>query len=102
MKVSSPHMARILSRRRTHPGDRFKGMSEQGTASHDPDFPDKLREFMRTGWSESPLDVSPTPEAPRYAKRRSAVQEAFPGETVVFPSGTQNVRAKDTTYPFRP
>jgi Xaa-Pro aminopeptidase len=77
-------------------------MSEQGTASHDPDFPDKLREFMRTGWRDSVLDVSPVDAAPHHAKRRSAAVEAFPGETLVIPSGTEQVRANDTMFPFRP
>ena len=57
-------------------------------ASHDPDFPERLREFMRTGWRDRTLDVSPLPEAPQHAKRRAAVAEAFPGDTLVIPSGT--------------
>src|SRR2546421_7114679 len=75
---------------------------EQGMASHDPDFPDRLREFMRTGWRDRTLDVSPLPEAPQHAKRRAAVAEAFPGDTLVIPSGTPPVRANDTHYRFRP
>src|SRR5256885_14374379 len=73
-----------------------------GTESHDPDHPEKLLEFMRTGWRDTELDASPVPQAPHYAKRRSAVAEAFPGETVVIPTGTERVRANDTLYPFRP
>src|SRR2546421_2819965 len=73
-----------------------------GTESHDPDYPDKLLEFMRTGWRDTELDLSPVPEAPHYAKRRSAVAEAFPGETLVIPTGTERIRANDTFYPFRP
>src|SRR2546423_14015206 len=75
---------------------------EQGMASHDPDFPERLREFMRTGWRARTLDVSPLPEAPQHAKRRAAVAEAFPGDTLVIPSGTPPVRANDTHYRFRP
>jgi Xaa-Pro aminopeptidase len=75
---------------------------EQGTASHDPDFPGRLLEFMRTGWRDSALDVAPSPAAPHHAKRRSAVAEAFPGDNLVIPSGTLHVRANDTQYPFRP
>ncbi len=81
-------------------------MAEQdkknGTESHDPDYPDKLLEFMRTGWRDTDLAVSPVPQAPHYAKRRAAVAEAFPGETLVIPTGTERVRANDTLYPFRP
>ena len=50
---------------------------ETRTESHDPDHPEKLLEFMRTGWRDTDLDVSPVPQAPHYAKRRSAVAEAM-------------------------
>jgi Xaa-Pro aminopeptidase len=83
-------------------------MSEQGeqraegTQSHDPDFPQRFLEFMRSGWRDSTLPVSARPEAPHHAKRREAVASAFPGETLVIPSGRAKVRANDTEYPFRP
>ncbi|MCA2212219.1 aminopeptidase P family protein [Jidongwangia harbinensis] len=80
-------------------------MTEQSapkTESHDPDFPEAFLQFMRSGWREDPLHVTPVPEAPNYAKRRAAVSEAFPGETLIIPSGTEKVRANDTDYPFRP
>jgi len=81
-------------------------MAEQdrkpGTESHDPDFPEKFLEFMSTGWRDSDLDLAPVPQAPHYAKRRAALAEAFPGATLVIPTGTERVRANDTYYPFRP
>jgi Xaa-Pro aminopeptidase len=70
--------------------------------AHDPDYPQQLRDFMRTGWSESPLDSSLRPEAPHYAKRRAQLSAAFAGETLVIPSGPEKVRANDTNYLFRP
>jgi Xaa-Pro aminopeptidase len=73
-----------------------------GTGSHDPDFPEKFLEFMRTGWRDSELELAPVPQAPHYAKRRAALAEAFPGETLVIPTGTEQVRANDTLYRFRP
>src|SRR5947207_961985 len=73
-----------------------------GTESHDPDHPEKFLAFMRTDWRDTELPVSPVPQAPNYAKRRAAVAEAFPGETVVIPTGPEHVRANDTLYPFRP
>src|SRR5256886_2152331 len=73
-----------------------------GTESHDPDHPEKLLAFMRTGWRDTDLDVSPVPQAPHYAKRRSAATEAFPGETSAIPTGTERLRANGTVYPFRP
>jgi Xaa-Pro aminopeptidase len=75
---------------------------DQRTAAHDPDFPDRLREFMRTGWRDEGIEVSPAVEAPRYAKRRAAIAEAYPGDTLVIPSGRLHTRANDTHYRFRP
>ncbi|HEU4346143.1 MAG TPA: aminopeptidase P family protein [Actinoplanes sp.] len=76
--------------------------SEVKVESHDPDYPEAFLEFMRTGWRDDPLTVTPAPEAPNYAKRRAALSEAFPGETLVIPTGIEKVRANDTDYPFRP
>ncbi|MEV0900745.1 aminopeptidase P family protein [Actinoplanes sp. NPDC049802] len=72
------------------------------TESHDPDFPEAFLTFMRQGWREDPLTVTALPEVPNYAKRRAALSEAFPGETLVIPSGNEKVRANDTDYHFRP
>jgi Xaa-Pro aminopeptidase len=80
-------------------------MNEQhdtGTQSHDPEYPDKLLEFMRTGWRDTDLDAAPVPEVGHLAKRRAAITEAFPGETLIIPTGREKVRANDTFYPFRP
>lgn len=70
--------------------------------SHDPDFPPRLLEFMRSAWRDSRLAVAPRPEASRYASRRERLSAAFPGETLVVPTGPEEVRANDTTYRFRP
>ncbi|MEU8616102.1 aminopeptidase P N-terminal domain-containing protein, partial [Actinoplanes sp. NPDC048791] len=72
------------------------------TESHDPDFPEAFLQFMRGGWRDDALSVTPRPETPNYAKRRAALSDAFPGETLIIPSGTEKVRANDTDYPFRP
>ena len=85
-------------------------MAEQGgtqgaapkTESHDPDFPEAFLQFMRSGWGDEPLTAGPLAEVPNYAKRRAALSEAFPGETLIIPSGNEKVRANDTDYPFRP
>jgi Xaa-Pro aminopeptidase len=73
-----------------------------GAESHDPDFPEKFLAFMREGWQDDTLPVGPRPEVPNYAKRRAALSAAFSAETLVIPTGTERVRANDTTYPFRP
>jgi Xaa-Pro aminopeptidase len=72
------------------------------TEAHDPDYPEKLLEFMRTGWREDALPVTPREAAPRHAERRAALSGQFPGETLVIPTGTYRVRANDTDYEFRP
>jgi Xaa-Pro aminopeptidase len=81
-------------------------MNEQhdtpGTESHDPEYPEKLLEFMRTDWRDTTLDAAPAAEVGRLAKRRAALSEAFPGETLIIPTGREKVRANDTYYPFRP
>jgi Xaa-Pro aminopeptidase len=82
-------------------------MAEQSAAaarteSHDPDFPEAFLQFMRSGWRDEELHVSPRAEVPNFAKRRAAVSSAFPGETLIIPSGNEKVRANDTEYPFRP
>lgn len=72
------------------------------TEAHDPDFPEAFLQFMRSGWRDDPVHVVPRPEVPNYAKRRAALSAAFPGETLVIPTGPAKVRANDTDYPFRP
>jgi Xaa-Pro aminopeptidase len=58
---------------------------------------------MATGWVP---DGSPAPAehpaAGLRAERRERLARAFPGETVVVPSGQPPVRSNDTRYPFRP
>ncbi|MCI4061583.1 aminopeptidase P family protein [Micromonospora sp. R77] len=73
-----------------------------GTESHDPDFPEAFLAFMRQGWRDTELPVGPRPEVPNHAKRRAALAAAFPGETLVIPTGTEKVRANDTEHRFRP
>jgi Xaa-Pro aminopeptidase len=74
----------------------------QATQSHDPEYPERLLEFMRTGWRDRALDAAPVAQVGQLAKRRAALSEAFPGETLIIPTGREKVRANDTLYPFRP
>ena len=82
--------------------ERTDGKPADGTESHDPDFPEAFLSFMRQGWRDTSLPVGPRPEVPHHAKRRAALSAAFPGETLVIPTGTEKVRANDTDHPFRP
>ncbi|WP_432836917.1 aminopeptidase P family protein [Dactylosporangium sp. CA-092794] len=78
------------------------GQAPVGSQSHDPDFPERFRAFMRTGWRETALDVTPRAEAPDHAKRRADLSAAFPGETLVIPAGVESVRNNDVHHAFRP
>jgi Xaa-Pro aminopeptidase len=67
-----------------------------------PPYPDALVDFMMTDWA--PRDGAlpePMPNAAAFAKRRRALSKAFPGETLVIPTGHEKVRANDTHYRFR-
>jgi Xaa-Pro aminopeptidase len=75
----------------------------EGTAkAHDPEYPEALLAFMRTAWTDATLDVTPAAAVPNHAARRAALSAAFPGLTLVIPSGREHVRANDTNFPFRP
>jgi Xaa-Pro aminopeptidase len=75
--------------------------SEPKTESHDPAVPEAYSRFMRTGWGDRELDLPRRPVADRAAERRRRLAEVFPGERLVLPAGTYQVRANDTDYRFR-
>jgi Xaa-Pro aminopeptidase len=78
-------------------------MSDQPVASHDTSTPENLRKFMMTGWATPPgTPASPVEGAERFAARRGALSRAFPGETLIVPTGHEKIRANDTAYRFRP
>ncbi len=79
-------------------------MSDQPKAApHDSGTPDNLLRFMMTGWATAPTSpASPIDGAERFAARREALSRAFPGDTLVVPTGHEKTRANDTTFRFRP
>jgi Xaa-Pro aminopeptidase len=81
-------------------------MSEReaaNTSSHDQGLPERLAEAMRTGWADTgDHTVTAAAYAPFHARRRGDLAAAFPGETLVVPTGGLKVRANDTDYDFRP
>jgi Xaa-Pro aminopeptidase len=79
-------------------------MSDQAPrASHDTATPENLLQFMVTGWATPPATpAAPIEGAERFAARRTALAAAFPGETLIVPTGHEKTRANDTTYRFRP
>jgi len=81
-------------------------MSEQdptGTASHDPDRPAALLEFMATGWAPRERDLPLEHRAAAHrSRRRGALAHRFLGERLVIPTGGYKTRSNDTEYRFRP
>ena len=70
-------------------------------ASHDPDTPQTLVEFMSSGWLEAPLTITRPHESERFAERRAQLARAFPDAVIVVPAGDEKVRSNDTNYRFR-
>ena len=85
--------------------DDIEGTTPESTApkteSHDPAVPEAYAAFMRQGWGERELDVPRHPVADLAAARRERLAAAFPGERLVLPAGTYQVRSNDTDYRFR-
>ena len=74
-----------------------------GTVGHDPKRPQKLLDFMATGWADrSEGEPEPGEAAPYRAARRARLAAQFPGEWLVIPNGGFKVRANDTDFRFRP
>ena len=72
-------------------------------AAHDTGIPDNLLRFMTTGWAMPPgTPAAPVDGSERFAARRAALAAAFPGQTLIVPTGHEKTRANDTTYRFRP
>jgi Xaa-Pro aminopeptidase len=72
------------------------------TGYHRPPTPRVLAEHMTGNWGEVAADRSVHPAAAQHARRRLALSAAFPGATLVIPTGNPKVRANDTYYAFRP
>ncbi len=80
-------------------------LSEAATperASHDPDTPEALVQFMSGGWLDAPITVSRLGHLESFRARRAALMRDFPGAVLVIPAGGEKVRANDTHYRFRP
>ena len=71
-------------------------------ASHDPDSPEALVEFMAGGWVDAPITVSRIGQLEGFRERRAALSRAFADAVIVIPAGEERVRANDTYFRFRP
>lgn len=72
------------------------------TAAHDSGTPEELLAFMTRSWAEPSGPIPTLAGRERFADRRRALAEQFPGEVLVVPTGREKVRANDTNYRFRP
>jgi Xaa-Pro aminopeptidase len=74
-----------------------------GQVSHDTGVPKNLEGFMLSGWKPfSPQLPEPIVGVESFGARRRALSAAFPGETLVIPTGHEKVRSNDTHFRFRP
>jgi Xaa-Pro aminopeptidase len=73
-----------------------------GVRSHDIPTPEALQEFMKGGWTPTPLEGVVAHEVVPYAKvRRERLSQAFPGMRLILPAGSLKTRSNDTDYRFR-
>ncbi len=68
---------------------------------HRPAIPRVLVDHMTSAWAPDVPDTSVHPARADFAARRYRIAQAFPGKTLVIPSGPLKVRANDTDYRFR-
>lgn len=74
---------------------------EELTGAHDNDIPAAFVDYMTGNWRERETTLVPVPHAERTAARRAALSHAFPGETLVVPTGRIQWRSYGAPYPFR-
>ncbi len=76
--------------------------AENERASHDPANPEALLRFMTRRWAKPRASGGRVKAAAAHKARRDALSAAFPGETLVVPTGHEKTRSNDTTFRFRP
>ena len=72
------------------------------TAGHDSGTPAELLAFMTQSWAEPTGPIPTLAGRERFAARRRALAEQFPGDVLIVPTGHEKVRANDTNFRFRP
>jgi len=72
------------------------------TAAHDSGTPAELLAFMTQSWAAPSGPVPTLAGRDRFAARRRAIAQQFPGDVLVVPTGHEKTRANDTNYRFRP
>jgi Xaa-Pro aminopeptidase len=93
----------VLADFESPPGAPEKPNEAPTAAPHDTPPPKALLDFMLQGWAPPTGELpAPIEHADRFAARRRALAERFPGEVLIVPSGHLKTRSNDTHYAFRP
>ena len=74
---------------------------DEVTGAHDARVPPKFLDLMLSDWREQSVDMTPAPHAANLARRRARLSDAFPGDTLVIPTGNVRSRTFGAPYPFR-
>lgn len=74
---------------------------EELSGSHDRAIPQPFLDIMTTGWRTEEVDLTPVPQAKHLARRRAQLSAAFPGDTLVIPTGSIHSRTFGAPHPFR-
>jgi Xaa-Pro aminopeptidase len=74
---------------------------EELSGAHDTQIPQRFLDMMLTGWREDVPDAAPAPHVQHLARRRALLSAAFPGETLVIPTGNIRSRTFGAPYLFR-
>ncbi|MFI2369941.1 aminopeptidase P family protein [Streptomyces sp. NPDC018833] len=74
---------------------------EELSGSHDRAIPQRFLDLMATGWRTKEPDLTPVPQVKHLARRRALLSAAFPGDTLVIPTGNIHSRTFGAPYDFR-
>jgi Xaa-Pro aminopeptidase len=89
------------------PAQQVLGAQAQAQATPEdpsrPVTPPALLKLMVTDWEPASSKLPPPIKAHEtFFSRRRALSKLFPAETIIIPTGHEQVRSNDTHYPFRP
>ncbi|MGI5130991.1 aminopeptidase P family protein [Pseudonocardia sp. CA-107938] len=74
---------------------------EELSGAHDTEVPQRFLDLMLSGWREEGIDTAPAPHVEHLARRRALLSAAFPGDTLVIPTGNVHSRTFGAPYLFR-
>ncbi|MFJ9626103.1 aminopeptidase P family protein [Streptomyces sp. NPDC101175] len=74
---------------------------EERSGSHDRAIPQPFLDLMTSGWRTEEVDLTPAPQVEHLARRRAQLSAAFPGDTLVIPTGHLHSRTFGAPLPFR-